>query len=231
MSTPTPLHRAVRDNLECASPDFWHGLSRRCDRELKRAIASGHCSRADRLWFLASVCSVRLGFIECHELMTIMEFKKAWDRFEQIELACRWLAQNAILDIDEFKISESAAMVREWQGLFPYRVFASPEFVINHEECSICGERVGPWSVCDHKVGKVYCGKFCSRIIRDLELKSVALVREPVQKYSVLIPTQEDGTDPMDYRKVAWVHERTSGPFSLWWSFDTTKVYPHTAFR
>ena len=138
--------------------------------------------------------------------------------------------QNPFLCIEDFRVTELATMVSRWQSLYPYKVFASPEFIILRESCSICGEAGGPWSSCNHRVGTVYGGRLCFRTVQDMRFCGIALVLDPVQKYSVIIPSAQDGSDPMDYRMVEWVCDRIKNPFAVWQRHETSKIYPHDAF-
>ena len=159
-------------------------------------------------------------------MMKSVSFREAWVALEQVEIAISTVLRNQILP-DEFGISELAQMVSYWQSLFPYTLFLSPEILVREQECSICGVKVSPMRSCEHKPGMVYEGVLCSRLLKKLQLLTVSIVRDPVQKYSVLIP--ED--DPHDYAEIKFVMERLRGPFSRWRLTQTKILYNHNLFK
>lgn len=199
------------------------------DLRLEAGQSSGE-DIANKAWFLVTVCTSRLDMIRVWKMLLEANFQEAWIELEKIELACRRLKINSFYPLDEFQIDELASMVSNWQSLFPYKIFLSPEFIISHEECSICGQSMGPWSSCPHTTGRVYNGEFCSRIVKEASFGHIALVTDPVQKYSVLIPRTEDGSDPMDYRQVEWVRDRCNGPFCKFSIQRGRMLHPHSSF-
>jgi hypothetical protein len=64
--------------------------------------------------------------------------------------------------------------------LFPPMTFLSPGMIVKYSECSICGQEYGE---CNHVRGRAYMGKFCSRILKDVEVKEVSFVSEPASKH------------------------------------------------
>ncbi len=196
-----------------------------------RLSAGGDAESADAAWFMLTVAQARAGMSAAYRDIRDGHFKRAWDALEQTELRVADLIGNPVLPLNRFKVKTLAEMVRQWQGLFPSRVFASPELLITREECTICGQDAGPWSTCQHMVGRVYCGKLCGRIARDFKLLGISMVLDPVQKYSAMIPSTPDGKDPLNYQRVKWVAERLTGPFSCWRAVETTKVFPRERFE
>ncbi|MCK9405407.1 MAG: hypothetical protein M0Q47_03185 [Methanothrix sp.] len=63
--------------------------------------------------------------------------------------------------------------------LFPPMMFFSPGMIIKSSECSICGKEYGE---CNHVRGRAYMGRFCSRILKDVEVEEVSFVSEPASK-------------------------------------------------
>jgi len=74
--------------------------------------------------------------------------------------------------------------------LFPPMVFLSPGMIIRYSECSICGKEYGE---CNHVRGKAYMGKFCSRILKDIEVEEVSFVNEPASKRHRVIAITDKG--------------------------------------
>lgn len=224
------LSDEIREGLLEQELDVWL-VRQECAEDIRRRAAR-ECDEgnANKAWFLSTLCTSRLDMIRSWEMMHAEKFQDAWIELEKVELVCRWLTINAFYPLEQFAVPDLARMVTNWQGLFPYKLFISPEFLISREECSICGLSMGPWSSCPHTTGRVYNGEFCSRIVKEARFGHIALVSDPVQKYSVVIPRTEDGLDPMDYRQVQWVRDRCDGPFCKWSARRGQMMHPHSSF-
>ncbi|OUJ18899.1 hypothetical protein AMET1_0550 [Methanonatronarchaeum thermophilum] len=76
--------------------------------------------------------------------------------------------------------------------VFPPQTYLSPGFVVKKFVCSICGE---DYEKCDHIEGLPYWGKFCNRIIADIEkVQEISVVEEPKDKGCRIIHfTTEEG--------------------------------------
>ena len=74
--------------------------------------------------------------------------------------------------------------------LFPPITFLSPGMIIKHSECSICGKEYGD---CNHIRGRAYMGRFCSRILKDVEVIEVSYVNEPANKRCRVIAIADNG--------------------------------------
>lgn len=223
------LEARVRDGLASDDPQFWLRC-REAASALRDRFQEGRCNLANRAWFLKAVAETRSSMIAAIRQIQDTQQKDGWCTLEQVELGCRALRRNAFLRLDDYEVLELLEQVERWQSLFPYRVFASPEFVIETARCSICKTLSSPWSGCDHAPGRVYCGESCHRIIEGMHLKSVSLVLEPVQKFSVMIMHRDDGSDPMDYSLVDWVAKRVRSPFDRWNIAWTIETHPHHLF-
>jgi hypothetical protein len=71
--------------------------------------------------------------------------------------------------------------------LFPPMTFLSPGMIIKYNECSICGKEYGE---CNHIRGRAYMGRFCSRILKDVEVEEISFVNEPQTNTVVFLQLQ-----------------------------------------
>lgn len=185
---------------------------------------------SNRAWYLREVAAVRGLMVKSMQEMRDGDYYGAWCNFERMEIAIDGLRSNAFFEGGEFEIAKLSKQVKFWQGIFPYKVFMSPEFVIKKATCSICKAIVDPWEKCDHKVGKVYSGEMCCRVIEEANFLSISIVLDPVQKYSVAFVRDESGNDQFNYSVVKFVVDRISSPFGQW-SYKLEKAYhSHTFF-
>jgi hypothetical protein len=116
-------------------------------------------------------------------------------------------------------------MIERWQELFPYRVFFSPEFLKKRVVCSVCRARVTPRSDCGHEKHQLYQGQQCYHIVEEVQLLSISMVENPVQRYSVAFLSGPDGqVDHYDYGNLKFVVDRVGSAFHEWWLERTTRT-------
>jgi hypothetical protein len=208
-----------------ADPAHWDDIRMKVKALRLTFRIAGDDLSANEAWHLESVAQVRGNMCRLFEKMRAGDYRGAWPELEQVEILLDVMLFNAILP-DEFAVGELREMVGRWQALYPYQVFASPEMVVRREECSICGEVTSPMRSCKHQPRRVYAGEVCARKITKADIVGLSLVRDPVQKYSVMIPDP----DPHDYARVRFLAERVQGPFSRWTMHTVSKLHPHDLF-
>ena len=143
---------------------------------------------ANYYWFLQQVFLIQRSFTNAYVLLTKERFEDAWNEFDCAEIAIGYLEKNLpdSLDLQMFNISFIDNMIKEYQKLFPYKYFISRETIIKEEKCNICGQVVRIRNSCKHIPGKVYMGKLCLHIVTDIEIKALAIVSDPFDKYAVI---------------------------------------------
>jgi hypothetical protein len=177
---------------------------------------------ANEMWFVRQVAKCRLSYLIALDEMRRGAYFDAWCGFERLELDLRDILKNPVYNVEFFAVPQLTRTVERWQSIFPYRLFASPEMVIKAEDCSICSSPVDPWSDCGHEVGKLYEGQVCHRVVREMELLSISIVQDPVQKMAVLDPYSPN----YDYLPLDFVLARLPHPFFEWRVDRTTASQP-----
>ena len=219
------LKRELRGPPSDTSPEQWFALAAVAGELRDAARIANADEAANQAWHLGMVASARGTMCELYENMCGGNFREAWIKLEKVEKIAEAIQRNSILD-DDFGINDLGEMVARWQSLYPYTVFASPEIIIKQQHCTICHASVSPLRPCGHLPGRVYAGEMCARKITEAKAVSIALVRDPVQKYSVLIPRD----DPHDYARLKFLLQRVSGPFARWSIHHTTALHDHALF-
>lgn len=233
MSTVGELGAEVVAALASSDAERWERLSTRCASALEKGLdANLDENTLNELWFLSGATETRRRFIACFELIRTQKFYRAWCELEIIEIALTTIIKNPFLDVHEFQIPDLRTMVEQWQSLFPYHTFASPEFVIKKARCSICGCSMHPWGTCSHTKGLVYAGRQCVRIIEECEAIGISIVKDPVQKYSVffIVDEDDDRRDIYDYSMVTFVSDRLNSAFDRWRGIWGHALHPHEMF-
>ena len=208
----------------------WHRRARYGRVLLETARRGRDCKAANLAWFMSSICDHTAAYVDAFEDIAAKRFYESWCKLEGVEIGCEGLSRNLVDSRFRSFINALQEDVKDWQSLFPYKIFFSPEFIISREDCSLCGKPTGPASQCVHTTGKLYCGRVCYRIVKIMSLRAVSLVLDPVQKYYVARITNDDGTDQFSYEAVQWVRERVANPFDRWEVNHTTRIRPHSEF-
>ena len=227
------LASLLLQNLRNDLYDFWLGMTERTSALLTHALQDENPAIANKSWFISKVAESRKLYVLCFSQIRAGEYYRAWCNLERIEIITGCLARNDFYSTIYYEVDKLGVQVREWQRLFPYKLFFSPAYLKKHVECSICGKRRDPWSDCVHELGKVYHGKECIGIVKQIELIEMSLVTDPVQKYSVLREIDENGKriDPHNYTLVRFVADRLASPFHGWQMTWTWAYHPHELFR
>jgi len=227
------LKASLIQNLSNPAESYWDDILAKAEMTLATAIDAGDEDQANHAWFLRTVAEARGRFVKCFNLILQNECYKAWCEFEKVEIALPWLIRNPFLDTRAFEVEKLIALVRQWQSLFPYKVFFSPGYIHKHKECTICLTAITPWTSCEHERGRVYGGRECLHRATITQILEISLVLDPVQKYSVgFVGKDANGksVDHHDYSIVRFLADRLPNPFDGWRIHWTEAYHPHTLF-
>jgi hypothetical protein len=188
-------------------------------------------AKAKALWCLQQVLHVQNLYFGAFHRLEEGDFYRAWYDFERIEHALLSLQRHLSEENwQAFRVDEIAKHTANWQSLFPYRMFLSPEMVCRGE-CSVCGQVVQPRNPCGHIVGEIYAGEECHRVIKSIDaVLGMAMVSNPVQKYSVLFPNGSAEKDTFRYEAVKYLIQALREPFDDWDVAKTVRRQPHLHF-
>lgn len=187
----------------------------------EEAAAKGHEETANRYWRELEALELNALYINAFDKIKRKKYRDAWVELEQCEIKCKFIQTNSDPQfLERARIGFISEKVEKLQSLYPYCLFASPEFIVGHHACSICGHRITPRSRCEHKKGKIYNGELCVHIVHDLEFRGISLVANPVQKYSVL-----HNDETLNFSLLDHLFEVLEDPFEEWDARWTTKAF------
>lgn len=196
------------------------------------AIKSNDQLEASRIWQAQTILEIQRDFLEAFELLKISKFYNAWCKLEQCEIKLSNLKYHHSPSSDDFhRINYIERMTARWQNIYPYKVFFSPELLKKKVLCSICGLTITPRTRCGHLKREIYDGNLCHHIVVDVEILSISIVENPVQKYSVAFYSEEknsESKDHYDYGNIRFIVDRLDSPFDEWESEFTTKILKHS---
>lgn len=118
-------------------------------------------------------------------LLQSKSYKQSWNKLQDclddIYGVGQFVERNKRLELPFLN-----KLLREYEKLYPYRMFASSEYIITKSECSICGKAMNSLS-CPHIKGNLYWGEIAYENILEIkEINAVALVSNPEDKRCVM---------------------------------------------
>lgn len=195
------------------------------------AVAVGDQLEAKRIWCWESALKMQQMFVAAFEDLKDGRHYGAWCTLERIEIAGVSWRRHCESDCEAHRIGFILRQVGRLQALFPYTHFISPALLEKRMKCTICGKEISVRNPCGHQKGEIYDGELCLREVVESEVLEVSIVTNPVQKYSVVFPS-EDGKkgDPYDYTLVDYVIRGLRRPFDGWKATWTKARHPHSLY-
>jgi len=227
---------AVQEYLRGVS-DNWHERPAVAQTELlaklkSRAVSHGQEDEAKHLWCLEKVLGVQDLYVASFRQMQKGTFYEAWCSLDRADILLHHLLRH--LDVPEslYRLDFIYQQTRRFQALYPFRWFASPEYLKKEVECSICGSKVLPRKSCGHEKGEIYAGEMCAHVVTKADFIGMSMVTQPSQKYSVLFLQSESGKrrDQYDYSVIEYLVEGLESPFDGWSYELVTRLAPHSDF-
>ena len=168
---------------------------------------------AKAVWCLETIGRIQSLFETSFSDLVADEFKSAWDGLDRCEIEIHFLDRHFTEENEEFGIEHVRIHTKQFQELYPFRWGISPAYLRTDIRCSICDARWTLRNRCLHKLGEIYDGEDCGRIIHELEILHIALVENPAQKYSVIFP---DGNNDYRFGSVKYVVNGLRNPWASW---------------
>ena len=187
-------NNGIEDYLSSFNTNLEQNVYDQIQDVLDNAISDNNEEMANYYWCLKSIFMIQKTFLMAFYDMKAEKYEEAWENLDLADIMLSGLNQNFDIKAgnDRYRLVFISRIIKEYQKTFPYHHFLSRECVIKSEKCSICGKRVLLREPCGHKLGKLYMGQQCQHIITDAEMKAIAIVTHPFDKYTyVKIPDKE----------------------------------------
>lgn len=186
----------------------------------------------NRLWVISNILHIHKDFCRAFNLLKAKKYNDGWVVLEQIEINISFLKRHAHLVSRNYKIRFIETVVQNLQLLFPYRLFGSTELLEKELKCNICGNIVTIRNYCGHIPGDIYMGEMCIREVTKVEFLGLAIVENPVNKYSVIF-TEEDNSeirDKVQFVNLNYILSRLKGPYDLWRVEIFERIFPFSSY-
>jgi len=167
---------------------------------------------AKDLWCLETVYEVLKKYLTAFEKMKVHDFFEAWCSLDEADIELSFLRKHLDYETEFKNVVFIEQAISNFQKLYPYEYFMSRESVIKKERCSVCEEIVSLRSSCTHEVGEIYNGEMCNRIVEDFEFLGMAIVKNPFDKFSVIMPVEVE----YNYLMLEHLIKGLSNPFDEW---------------
>ncbi len=204
--------------------------------EVKRqAVKSNNQETAKLIWCYKQILEIQDSYLLAFRSMRSGSYYSAWRLLERIEILLSFLEQHFASEEDENKLHFIEKHVKQFQSLFPYKLFLSPAIFKKNKVCSTCGSPVSIRNPCGHRVGEIYDGEMCCRITTEAEVTEISFVGTPGHKYSVLFIRDSENdneiTDHYNYTFVRYVVDGLRSPFDAWDMRWTKRRHPHSRYE
>ena len=199
----------------------------------EKSIQENSEEKAKEIWVLEQIAEIQQGYQIIFNALKSREYYEAWCDLERLEIKFQGLKKHFSYNEEEYKLAFIEKCITNLQAIYPYSLFFSSEIVELEKKCNICNKVLSVRNPCNHKVGEIYKGEYCLRIISDFKVIGVAIVNNPVHKYSVAFfkdETTGDTKDQYNYVAIDYLMNRLNSTFEDWDLEIEYKFIPHEYF-
>jgi len=199
------------------------------------AVAHDNQQSAKLVWCFEKILEIQNKYLNAFGQLKSGKFYHGWCTLERIDIELNSLLRHFETNEDDiYKLRLIQKHTKQFQSLFPYKLFISPAYLHLEKKCSICGQPVLIRHPCGHIKGEIYNGEECLHEITKYEVLEVSVVPNPMQKYSVLFPTNSETnerTDNFDYSLLEYLMKGLGTPFDGWDMEWTKRRHPHSSYE
>jgi hypothetical protein len=197
-------------------------------------IAENDQKNLKEIWCFEKIVAIQKIYLLAFYKLKSREYYEAWCFLGEIEIYLNQLFRHLNTEDYLFPVVDFIKYHSlQYQSLFPYIYFSSPEFIIKNKICSICHKKNSIRHSCRHKNGEIYDGEMCYQIWDGIKLVLVAIVKFPVQKFGVFFYSDYETrkkVDHYDYSLLEYLMSGLQSPFHSWEVYNTTIRHPHSKY-
>lgn len=119
-----------------------------------------------------------------HSFLLEGNYRQSWNKLQDCLDCARFVGRFTPID-RRLDVPDIVGLLDDYEHLYPYTHFLSPEFVIKESHCSICGESMQSLS-CPHRKGQLYRGKVAKEVVDKMRLQAISVVENPENKRCVI---------------------------------------------
>lgn len=197
-----------------------HAALKRITELKQEFVKEDKQEESKRLWCYEEILKIHILW---EEIFTLIKKEKkhydAWCKLEQCEISLSFLNKHYSYEKNEFQLKFIEKCVNNLQAIYPYRVFISTEILEEEMHCSICNAIVSIKRSCGHKLGEIYNGELCHRVVTKGKILGMAVVENPAHKYAVMFisdPETGETKDHYNYEAIDFLFNLIESPYDYW---------------
>lgn len=163
------------------------------------------------------------------QLLMQKKFKDSWtllqDTFDKLRNITRFTN-----DHDSYSLNVIHDHLNQLERLYPYRLFASMEAVVQSKKCSICGKSLLDLD-CTHLPGELYWGEQAYAVAEGIVFQGVALVQHPMDKRCVMEISGDTRTEEEKFSLLNYFVENNNNPLQLFSVIEETRYYYNDGYK
>lgn len=130
----TKLEKLLRNNIKNPSITWWETTSDDIRKRINDTSPLLSDDEVNKLWYLNELANTRKSYIEAFCKIKEHQYYQAWCDLEQIEISNARIKNNQFLRNKSYGVEWLSNTVSNWQSLYPYHLFMSPEMTIGRHE-------------------------------------------------------------------------------------------------
>ena len=202
----------IKEYLQTLHTEMQEDILQNLLEKKKIAIIDQDEILANELWCLIKVYEIQKDYLTMFQLLKSGNYKEAWNLMNRIDISLGNLRDNFEEEMRYYHLPFINQIIKCYEDAYPNFIYSSREGIIKEEECSICGKKVLLRGGCNHIPGKLYMGELCLRKVTNYEFIGIAIVKNPLDKYSVLTFENYD----YNFQILDYLMKKLDSPFRKW---------------
>lgn len=177
-------HKLLNDNWE--NPSEYFESSSNLFSEIKDiAIQRNDEKLANAQFIFEDYFKLFCNLLRYFDMLEKRQYKDSWGKLQDCLDAIKYIGHFTEID-DRLELNNLYDLLVQYEELYPYKIFASSEYVISKSHCSICGKSMQSLD-CPHIKGELYWGEPAIECIDQIDyFQAVCIVSHPEDKRCVM---------------------------------------------
>lgn len=177
-------HKLLNDNWE--NPSEYFESSSNLFSEIKDiAIQRNDEKLANAQFIFKDYFKLFCSLLRYFVMLEKRQYKDSWGKLQDCLDAIKYIGHFTEID-DRLELNNLYDLLVQYEKLYPYKIFASSEYVISKSHCSICGKSMQSLD-CPHIKGELYWGEPAIECIDQIDyFQAVCIVSHPEDKRCVM---------------------------------------------
>ncbi len=177
-------HKLLNDNWE--NPSEYFESSSNLFSEIKDiAIQRNDEKLANAQFIFKNYFKLFCNLLRYFDMLEKRQYKDSWGKLQDCLDAIKYIGHFTEID-DRLELNNLYDLLVQYEELYPYKIFASSEYVISKSHCSICGKSMQSLD-CPHIKGELYWGEPAIECIDQIDyFQAVCIVSHPEDKRCVM---------------------------------------------